>query len=77
MAPDLITPYRVEVNTDVAESVDEESMLLAVRTLVGDQLESGVRRAYLRMIRVEHNGEFSPVLTRKAWQEARRVLNAG
>lgn len=71
------TPYRVQVNTDIAEAIDEECMLLAVRTLVGDQMQAGIRHAHLAMVRVEHNGEFSPVLTRKAWKTAREVLRAG
>lgn len=74
---ELNLPYRVQVNTDVAESTDEGGMLLAVRTLIDDQVRAGVRFASIRMIRVEHNGEFSPALTKKAWKLAREVLHAG
>lgn len=73
----LNTLYWVQVNKDIAETVNEDSLWLAVRTLVGDNIEAGVPAQNIRMITVKYNGEFSAILTKKAWQLAREILHGG
>lgn len=73
---ELNTPYWVQVNQDIAEAVDENSIMLAVRTIVQDNLRTGARFAQVRMVQVRYNGDFSAALTRRAWYEARETIDA-